>query len=145
LNETAGIRLRRFVDERMAAREVASIIELADTADVGRDTLYAWFRGRNAPTPDPGGKVARVLGVSYRDLLDVYEGNEEAPPDRSQTGLISALEAQTTAINELVVLLRPLAEAQAAQVADLQRAVQRLYELVTPAGSGPRVPRPLVE
>ena len=115
---------RRFVDERMAAQGISSLVELAETSDVAYDTLHAWFRGR-IPTPKTGARVARTLGVTYRELLDAAEGIEIGEAD---TDLASAIRDQTRAINELVDALRPMAGPLAQQVADLQWAVGRLFE-----------------
>ncbi len=132
MNEEAGQRLRRFVDERMAARGVGSIIELADTADIGRDTLYAWFRGRE-PTPRPGGKVAAILGVSYRELLDAYAGHKETPPGGDQTGLAEAIADLAAAIRSqgepVALLLRALIEVQAEQTVHVEENSTRIATL----------------
>jgi hypothetical protein len=71
----AGQRLKAFIEDAMAKAGVRSLVELSDRAPVSYDTLHAWFRGR-APTPKPGGRVASVLGLTYSDLLAVYEGEE---------------------------------------------------------------------
>jgi hypothetical protein len=74
----AGKRLRAFTEDRMAARGIASLVELAELAPVSYDTLHAWFRGR-APTPGAGGRVSQVLGVSYAQMLAAYEGRDVTP------------------------------------------------------------------
>lgn len=68
----AGKRLKRFVLDRMAERGVGTLVQLAEDAPVSYDTLHAWFRGR-APDPGAGGRVALRLGVTYSELLAVYE------------------------------------------------------------------------
>ena len=68
-----GRQLKRYVLERMAAKDIPSVSELSRAANVGRDTIQAWFRGR-LPTPHAGERVARTLGVAYRDLLDARDG-----------------------------------------------------------------------
>lgn len=73
----AGQRLRGYVQDRMSARGIATLVELAERSDVAYDTLHAWFRGR-APTPRAGGKVALALGVTYSELLAAYEGGTPA-------------------------------------------------------------------
>lgn len=75
-----GQRVRQYVRERMAARGIESISALADQADVGRDTLQAWFRGRGI-TPIAGTKVALELGVTYEDLLTARDGRPARPTD----------------------------------------------------------------
>ncbi len=143
MNEEAGQRLRRFVDERMAARGVGSIIELADTADIGRDTLYAWFRGRE-PTPRPGGKVAAILGVSYRELLGAYEGHKETPPGGDQTALVEAIDRQTEMLRQVLMALAPIppdsmeAEAREEWAGAERRVSQDRLGSTTP----PRTPAP---
>jgi hypothetical protein len=69
----AGKRLRAYVEDRMGAEGIASLVQLAESAPVSYDTLHAWFRGR-PPSVGAGGNVARVLGVSYNDLMEAYEG-----------------------------------------------------------------------
>jgi hypothetical protein len=76
----AGRSLKSFIQDRMAARDIRTLVELAEVADVAYDTLHAWFRGR-PPTPRAGGRVAVALGVTYSDLLAAYEGTE-APQGR---------------------------------------------------------------
>src|ERR1044072_3638008 len=72
---------RAFVDERIAAQGIGSVIELADISDVGRDTLYRWFRREAVPTPRAGGRVARALGVTYRELIDAFDGRGGEAPE----------------------------------------------------------------
>lgn len=73
----AGKRLRAYIQDRMSAVGIDTLVELAETADVAYDTLHAWFRGR-PPTPRAGGKVAATLKVAYTDLLAAYEGTTQA-------------------------------------------------------------------
>lgn len=72
-NRESGERLRRYVKEHMARQSIDTYMELARRSDVGRDTLQAWFRGRR-PTPQAGGKVAAVLGVTYYEMLKEFDG-----------------------------------------------------------------------
>jgi hypothetical protein len=69
----AGKRLRVFVENRMGIEGIPSLVRLAEAAPVSYDTLHAWFRGR-PPSPGSGGLVAQVLGVTYNDLMEAYEG-----------------------------------------------------------------------
>lgn len=72
----AGQRLKSYMLDRMSARGIDTLVELAEKADVAYDTLHAWFRGR-PPTPRAGGRVALTLGVTYSELLAAYEGAEQ--------------------------------------------------------------------
>jgi hypothetical protein len=73
----AGRRLKAFVHDRMGVEGIATLVELAERADVAYDTLHAWFRGR-PPTPRAGGRAALTLGVTYSELLAAYEGGQPA-------------------------------------------------------------------
>jgi hypothetical protein len=73
----AGKRLKAYVQDRMGMVGIATLVELAERADVAYDTLHAWFRGR-PPTPRAGGRVAVTLGVTYSELLAAYEGGQPA-------------------------------------------------------------------
>jgi transcriptional regulator with XRE-family HTH domain len=117
----------------MAAMGIASLIELADTADAGRDTLYRWFKGAT-PSAKPLGRVAGVLGVSYRELMNVFEGHEEAPPGGDQTGLLVAAIADLTAAirsqgEPTARLLQALIEVQAEQTTHVEENSTRIATL----------------
>ncbi len=77
IDAAGGVRVKRLVLSAMADRHIPSIVRLSELADVGRDTLNAWFRGRE-PGPDAGGKVADALGLTYRDIMDAYRGAQQA-------------------------------------------------------------------
>jgi hypothetical protein len=86
----AGGRLKAYVLDRMSARDIHTLVELADVADVAYDTLHAWFRGR-APTPRAGGRVALALGITYSELLAAYEGAEQPGGRFVRDGELEAL------------------------------------------------------
>lgn len=86
----SGRQMKAYVLDRMAARGIRTLVELADVADVAYDTLHAWFRGR-PPTPRAGGRVALALGVTYSELLAAYEGSEPAGGRYVRDGELEAL------------------------------------------------------
>lgn len=91
--------------------------DIARLTGVTEATARGW-ESQGRPGQDAIAILERTFGSSAPD-------NErgEAPSD-----LASAIRDQTRAINELVDALRPMAGPLAQQVADLQWAVQRLYE-----------------
>lgn len=93
---TAGRRLKEYVLDRMGEGDVATLLQLADEADVDYDTLHAWFRGR-APSPKAGGKVANVLGVTYSELLAAYEGRVVSATIRDDAELRRVIDAAAEA------------------------------------------------
>jgi hypothetical protein len=95
----AGKRLKLYVQDRMGMVGIATLVALAEEADVAYDTLHAWFRGR-PPTARAGGKVALTLGVTYSDLLAAYEGG---PPASGRYVNDAELEALIQAAAEAAV------------------------------------------
>lgn len=71
----AGQQLKKYVLDRMAEQGIETLVELSDLAPVSYDRLHAWFRGY-PPSPNAGGRVAVVLGVTYSELLAAFEGEE---------------------------------------------------------------------
>lgn len=84
MSEEAGRRLRRYVEERMAAAGYPSYAALYRRARVGRDTFQVWLRGDHAPSHDAGGRLAEALGVTYEDLIRARDGRPLAPPDETR-------------------------------------------------------------
>lgn len=89
MNSAAGKRLRDYMRTAMSRAEIDTVSELARRGGVGRDTLQAWWRGERQPTPLPGGRVAKVLGVTYAELLAAWDGS---PADLEPQQLIAAFE-----------------------------------------------------
>ena len=63
-----GQRLEHQIRVGMAAAGIRGMAELARRSGVGRDTLYAWFRGDQEPKPDTLARIAEVLGVPLPSL-----------------------------------------------------------------------------
>jgi transcriptional regulator with XRE-family HTH domain len=112
MNAAAGKRLRDYMRTAMSRAEIETVSELARRSEVGRDTLQAWWRGERQPTPLPGGRVAKVLGVTYAELLAAWDGQ---PADLEPQQLIAAFEwaiAQVRAGLPPPEVLEDVAEAQ---------------------------------
>lgn len=111
----AGARLRTYIEERMAERQIASVSALAREAGVSRDTFQQWWIGR-PPARGTGTLVATALGVAYADLIAAREGARE--PAESDLG------AALLALTEELAQMRREREAWTRGVL----AVLRAYE-----------------
>lgn len=89
MDKLAGQRLRRYIEINMHRADIATLSEVARRGGIGRDTLQAWMRGERQPTPGPGNRVAKALGVTYAELLAAWDGN---PADLEPQQLIAAFE-----------------------------------------------------
>lgn len=78
MTDPAGDRLKGYVLAKMAERGIPSVSELARLSHVSRDTFQQWWIGR-PPQGSTAELVARVLGVTYADLIAVREGIEPEP------------------------------------------------------------------
>lgn len=129
-----GDRLKAYVLAKMADRGIASVSELARESDVSRDTFQQWWRGR-PPRRGTADMVARVLGVSYADLVaaregPTAEGERDGPSAVALDRLTKAIERLAAALEGQWAPLRPLVEEDIAQARALGRAAQE-----TPQGS----------
>lgn len=109
--------LAAWIREQRQAREWKSE-EVARRLGVAESTVRSWESGRTI-SDDNLDALERLFGQEA-------PGHEASAPDVG--ALAVAIEAQTAAITDLVEALRPVAGPLAQQVADLQWAVQRLYE-----------------
>ena len=94
----AGQRLKAFMEPKMGA-----VQPWAERYGVGRDTIYALWRGRE-PRPATAARIADALGVSYVDLVRIRAGEPLERPETPES-LVKAIEAQTAAIERLVKVL----------------------------------------
>ena len=85
----AGARMRAYFTRARGELGYDSDAELWRYLGVGRDTAQAWMRGERPPRRDVGQKVAEKLGITYADLLAIYDGSE---PDVDAASVIKALE-----------------------------------------------------
>jgi transcriptional regulator with XRE-family HTH domain len=117
-DKAAGTRLRRYIREGMAAREIDSLSELARRSGTGRDTLQAWMRGERPPSTAAGTKVAAELGSSYHEMLRAWEG-DDAEVNRDE--VIAALEWAIRLVRAGEVPAEVQAEVDAARQSASQR------------------------
>jgi transcriptional regulator with XRE-family HTH domain len=122
-DKAAGTRLRRYIREGMAAREIDSLSELARRSGTGRDTLQAWMRGERPPSTAAGTKVAAELGSSYHEMLRAWEGDDATGFDRDE--LVAALEFAIRLIRTGQVPPEVQAEVDAARRSASQRKSRR--------------------
>lgn len=85
----AGARMRSYFTRARGELGFSSDAELWRHLGVGRDTAQAWMRGERPPRRDVGQKVAERLGITYADLLAIYDGREV---DVDAASVIKALE-----------------------------------------------------
>lgn len=75
----AGERLKRAIRAARVQAGFTSDMQLSVRAHVHYDTFMNWFSGKTTPRPAEVKKVAEVLGVSYAELIAVYEGRAPEP------------------------------------------------------------------
>lgn len=85
----AGARMRTYFTRARGEFGFESDAELWRYLGVGRDTAQAWMRGERPPRRDVGQKVAEKLGITYADLLAIYDGSD---PEVDTASVIKALE-----------------------------------------------------
>lgn len=81
--------------------------------DVSRDTAQSWTRGERPPSRAVGARVADRLGISYADLLAIYEGRT---PDMDAGTVIQAIEWVLKALRSGQLPGQPLAAREPAEV-----------------------------
>lgn len=86
----AGRRMAEFFDRARANLGLSTDYELWKRLGIGRDTAQAWMRGERPPSREAGDRVAARLGITYADLLAIYEGRQPAAVDGA--ALIAAFE-----------------------------------------------------
>lgn len=86
----AGQRMIVFFDRARADLDLNTDADLWRKLGVSRDTAQSWMRGERPPSREVGQRVASRLGMSYADLLGVYEGSRPATVDGAT--LIAAFE-----------------------------------------------------
>ena len=124
-----GQHLEQQIRVGMAAVGIRGMAELARRSGVGRDTLYAWFRGDQEPKPDTLARIAEVLGVPLPSLWTYT-------PDAQGNPLVNALDRQTAVLETLAQRLTELTEAQSIELRQLSEAIGELLGLVaSPARS----------
>lgn len=113
MDHAAGRRLEAAIREARGRRPVT---EIADAAQVQRQTLYKWFVGGTPRLPELQ-KVARVLGISLASLVAAWDD----PSGALGFGVADDLSPATRAVLE-----RQAAEIEGLRlaVADLAAALQ---------------------
>lgn len=86
----AGQRLTRYLRGRLPELGLETWDELADRADIGRDSLSRWRNKGQLPGPVAGAKLAKAVGLTYSELLDIRDGK---PGPETRTFTDSALVA----------------------------------------------------
>jgi transcriptional regulator with XRE-family HTH domain len=84
----AGKRLERFLRGKLADLGLETWDDLADRADIGRDSLARWRNKGQLPGAVAGAKLARAVGLTYSELLDIRDGK---PGPETRTFTDSAL------------------------------------------------------
>lgn len=93
----AGRRMRRFFDRLRSEMDLETDADLWRRLDVSRDTAQAWMRGERPPSRDVGQRVAERAGLTYANLLEVYNGQE---PEVDPAMVIAALEWAITQVRQ---------------------------------------------
>ena len=93
----AGERLKAFMEPR-----IGRVQPWAERHGIGRDTIYALWRGRE-PVPDTINRLAAALGVSYRELMDVREGvSARQEATETNDAVAAAIDRQTAVLERLL-------------------------------------------
>jgi transcriptional regulator with XRE-family HTH domain len=131
----AAQEFERIVRDAMD-REDLSLSALARESGVDRGRWYAWFRGDNAPQPRTLRKAATALGLQVTQLTAPWGGMGPVGPEGVTDAGIRDL---MTAVNDLVGLLRPLAEQAVDREARLRALEAELQSLrARPVGARSR-------
>ena len=85
----AGARMRRFFDRLRSELDLETDADLWRRLGVSRDAAQAWMRGERPPSRDVGQRLAERAGLTYANLLAIYNGEE---PDVDPATVIAALE-----------------------------------------------------
>lgn len=114
----SGRRLESAIRAAMLAHAPRlTIVGLAKSAGVQRDTLYDWFTGKSAPETSTLTAVAQVLDVQMSSLLDAYQGRQ---PDITVLGpdgrVVAAAEVKGQTVTLTMDDLRRITE-EAAELA----------------------------
>ena len=89
-DKAAGRRMRLLFDRAKVERGFHYDQPLWDHLGVERCTAQAWMRGNNPPSHIKGAQVAAQLGMTYAQLIAVYEGRTDDAIDPRQ--LVAAFE-----------------------------------------------------
>ena len=112
MSKQAGDRLRDYVTAKMTEQRIASVSELARQSGVSRDTFQAWWRGR-PPQRGTAELVARVLGVTYGDIIQAREGRtagvgaSDGPAPADYSMLVAAINRLAAALEGRTEQLAP--------------------------------------
>lgn len=149
MTEQAGDRLRGYIERRMSEQRIGSVSELARLSHVSRDTFQQWWRGR-PPTRSTAEMVARVLDVTYADIIEAREGHKESPAVVTEAGLsalsmklLKELRDDRRLIREMLgVVQRALDRAvdNSARIAVLEGQLEGRVPLGSGESEGPPVP-----
>jgi len=81
--------MRRFFDRLRSEMDLETDADLWRKLGLSRDAAQAWMRGERPPSRDAGRRVAERAGITYANLLAVYDGEE---PEVDPAAVIAALE-----------------------------------------------------
>lgn len=101
MSKGGGAALKKAIHVARARAGITSDMQLSLKAGVHYDTFMNWYGERTVPRPAELKKVADVLGISYADLMAVYEGRDPEPQP-----LQDAVSDLTDAVRELVAEIR---------------------------------------
>lgn len=85
IDRAAGERLRAYMAPR-----IGKVQPWAERYGIGRDTVYALWRGRE-PQPDTLRRIADALGITYDELLRIRAGIEKEPAPEGTGSLAEAI------------------------------------------------------
>src|SRR5690349_10515585 len=90
-------RMRRFFDRLRSEFDLETDADLWRRLTLSRDTAQAWMRGERPPSRDVGQRVAEKAGLTYANLLAIYNGEE---PEVDPATVIAALEWAITQVRQ---------------------------------------------
>jgi len=107
----AGARFESYVRVAMNEAAIASMAELGRRSGIAPPVWYTWFRGEKQPRKTTLTLAGQALERTPEQLLSVWEGQRPHAPARATEtpdALVTAIEAQTAAITDLVDVVRQL-------------------------------------
>jgi DNA-binding transcriptional regulator YiaG len=124
----AGARLEEYVRFYTPQAHMESIADLCRHADITRNTMYAWFAGRTAPSGRAMDRLARTLQRPVVELWTTWEGGEVEPAtlEAAVARLVEVQARQTVVLSLLVQRLDVLSgHAISAEVAAVAEDIRQ--------------------